>query len=120
LRTNSTNSRARGLKFALMLTTFLWTLLFPVVARAEASEVILKKGAPAPFVGVLVKEKVYRDFVATEMELHNVTQANEILNIQMNGLLQRETELRASRPNVWNWFLTGVFMGAVISFSASK
>ena len=90
------------------------------LSTANATETILKKNKPAPFNGVLVSEKQYRTYVANEFELKSLRQDVSMLSTQLAGLEKMREEDRRNEPNVYNWLLGGIILGAVGAFSVSK
>lgn len=87
-------------------------------STANATETILKKDKPAPFDGVLVSEKQYRTYVANEFEVKDLRKNVAMVDIQLDGLLKRETEAKRDEPNVWTYFLSGIILGAAGVFAA--
>lgn len=87
---------------------------------ANATDRVIKVGNPAPFSGVLVPEKTYRTYVENEFELHLLRTDVAVLSKQVEGMRQEKIENNFRRPNVWNWFLTGVIVGAAVGFSSAK
>lgn len=113
MKKDSMFCRPRGLKLKTMLTVFLLTSL--LTESATAMETILKAGKPAPFNGILVSEKQYREYVAKSFEVKNLHESNQMLLTQSDGLLQREMERRDNEPYVWSWFITGLGLGLAAS-----
>lgn len=117
-KTNSSNCQRGNSKLKTTLTAFLWTSL--LTANATATETILKAGKVAPFNGVLVSEKTYRAYVTNEFEIKSLRDDVSILTNQVEGLQKLRQEDKFNEPDVWNWFLGGVILGALAGFSAAK
>ena len=100
------------------LTILLLTSLLSV--NATATETILKAGKVAPFNGVLVSEKTYRGYVANEFELKDLRQDVTMLSNQLAGMEKLRIEDKRDEPNVYNWLLSGIILGAALGFSAAK
>ena len=85
-----------------------------------ATETILKKSERAPFPGVLVAEPQYRKYVANEFMLKDLKGEIAMLSNQVEGLQKMREEDNQNYPNVWNWFTTGLLLGAAGAFAAAS
>lgn len=118
LKKHSRKLRPIGLKLKTTLTACLLSNLLTV--NATATETILKAGKVAPFNGVLVSDKQYRSYVANEFELKSLRQDVSMLSNQLEGLQKMREDDKHNEPNVYNWLLSGIILGAALGFSAAK
>lgn len=75
-------------------------------AMGQAQE-ILKKSDSAPFAGVLIPERTYRDMMADSL-------AGDELERALRHCAKDYEEREANQPNRWLWFQGGVIGGLLI------
>lgn len=99
------------------LRTLLITLILLISSTATAkNESIMKAGETAPFAGVLMGEKTYRNYVISEKEVEGLKKVNLLLAEKFDDCIKNKNEIESEKPSKMTWFLTGALIGLASSF----